>query len=243
MEENTQTEQLEKFANIEIFDNTKRAKTLITVFWILTGLTAIGILSSYFELELLKSGQLTGYIDENDANANDLRQGIIGVLQIVIYIVSIIVFLNWFRRAYGNLHKLGLRYLKQNETMAVWSWFIPILFLFRPVQIMNEIWRETQLQIKKCDSKYLIKSGGLIIGVWWALFIFSNFIGKYVLRTAFKTDTIEEVIEGTQAIMLSDIMEIPEALLVILIVSQFSKIETKFAETVNIHGGTIVSKK
>ncbi len=117
--------------------------------------------------------------------------------------------------------------------MAVWSWFIPIIVLFRPVQIMNEIWTETQEKIKKYDSNYILKSGGLIIGLWWTLFIISNFIGRYVLKTAFKKDeTIEQLIEGSQAILISDIMQIPEALLVILIVFQLSKMELKLAEEV-----------
>lgn len=227
---------------IEIWDNSKRAKSLMITFWTLTGLTVIGIISGYYELELLKSAQFGGYVDESEANANDLRQGLIGILQFGIYIVSIVLFLNWFRRAYGNLHRLGIGYLKHSETMAVWAWFIPIIVLFRPVQIMNEIWKETQEQIKKLDPAYILKNGGLIIGIWWALFIISTFIGRYVLKTAFKQDTIEQLIEGSQAMMISDIMQIPEALLVILIVFQISKMEIKLTEEVKKSGGNILYK-
>ena len=237
-EKDNNTENLTK--TLEIKDNSKRAKNLIIIFWILTGVTAIGIISGYFELELLKNAQLGEFIDENEANASDLRQGIIGLLQTGLYITSIVLFLNWFRRAYGNLHRLGINYLKHKESMAVWFWFIPILFLFRPVQIMNEIWTQTQEKIKKYNSSYLMKSGGLIIGTWWTLFILSNFVGRYVLKTVFKDDTVEQLIEGSQAMMISDIMQIPEALLVILIVFQLSKMETKLAEEVKKSGGNIV---
>jgi hypothetical protein len=239
--ENKKAEVLTK--KVEIWDNSKRAENLIIVFWILTGLTAIGLISGYVELELLKNAQSGIYISESEANTSDLRQGIIGIVQLGIYITSIVFFLNWFRRAYGNLHRLGISYLKHKETMAVWSWFIPIIVLFRPVQIMNEIWTETQEKIKKYDSSYFIKSGGLIIGLWWTLFIISNFIGRYVLKTAFKQDTIEQLIEASQAVMISDFMQIPEALLVILIVFQFSKIEVKLADEVKKSGGNMVYKK
>ena len=126
--------------------------------------------------------------------------------------------------------------------MAVWTWFIPIISFFRPVQIMSEIWTETQEKIKKLDASYIKKNGGLIIGLWWTLFILSNFIGRYVLKTAFKQDTIEQLIEGTQAILLSDAMQIPEALLVILIVVKLSKMEAKLAKEVKSSGGNIVFK-
>lgn len=227
---------------LEIWDNSKRAKTVMIIFWLLTGLTVIGIVSGYFELEILKNAQRGEFISDEEANASDTRQMIIGILQTGLYIASIVVFVNWFRRAYGNLNRIGITYLKHKESMAVWSWFIPIIFLFRPVQIMNEIWTETQERIKKYDSNYILKSGGLIIGLWWALFIISNFIGRYVLKTAFKDETIEQLIEGSQAILISDIMQIPEALLVILIVFQLSKMELKLAEEVKKSGGNIMYK-
>ncbi len=242
---------MEKFENIdreieiipiEIWDNSKRAKSLMIIYWILTGLTVLGVVSGYYELELLKSVQFIGYIDESEANANDLRQGLIGILQFGIYIASIVFFLNWFRRAYGNLHRLGIGNLKHNEKMAILSWFIPVIFLFRPVQIMNEIWKETQEQIKKLDPTYIIKSGGLLIGIWWTLFLISNFIGRYVLKTAFKQDTIDQLIEGSQATMISGIMQIPESLLVILIVYQISKMEIKLIDEVKKSGGNVLYK-
>ena len=242
MEETTTIKQEHEIEKAEIRDNSKRAKTLITVFWIFIGLSIIGIISDYLELELLKKAQSGGFIDENDAIASDLRQGIIGLLQTGLYIVSVVVFLNWFRRAYGNLHRLGIHYLKHKESMAVWFWFIPILSWFRPVQIMNEIWTETQESIKKYDPTYTIKNGELIIGTWWALFIISAFIGRYILRTAFKQDTIAQLIESSQAVMISDIMQIPEALLVILIVHNLSGMESKLAREIKKSGGNIVYK-
>ena len=36
-------------------------------------------------------------------------QGIIGLLQTGLYIASIVTFLNWFRRAFGNLHRIGIK--------------------------------------------------------------------------------------------------------------------------------------
>ncbi|MDF1698106.1 MAG: DUF4328 domain-containing protein [Saprospiraceae bacterium] len=213
-----------------VLDNSQRAKTLILVFSILAALTAIGVISGYFELQLLERMKAGEYVTDEEINVNDLRQGVIGIIQTILYIGSIIVFLNWFRRAYANLHRSGTKGIEHKESMALWSWFIPIIVFFRPVQIMNEIWTKTQSRIQYFDTSYVVKSGGLIIGIWWFLFITSNFVGRYVWHTAFKTDTIEQIVEGTQAVLILDIMQVPEALLVILIVTQLSKMETKLAE-------------
>ena len=217
---------------IEIWDNSKRAKNLIIIFWILTGLTLIAIIFEYFELQLLKNFQIGIYVDESEANTSDLRQGIIEIVQIGVYIASIVLFLSWFRRAYGNLHRVGITYIKHKETVAVWTWFVPIVWFFRPVQIMNEIWTEIQEKIKKFDHTYVKKSGGLLIGLWWTLFIISNFIGRYVFKAELKQETVEQLIESSEIILISDILKVTEALLVILIVCQLSKMETKLAKEV-----------
>ena len=70
----------------------------------------------------------------------------------------------------------------------------------------------------------------------------SNFIGRYVLRLAFNTYTVEQLLESSKAIALSDIMQIAEANLVILIVTRLSKMESKLADRVKKAGGTIVIK-
>ena len=227
---------------IEIWDNSKRAKAVLYVFWALTGVTILGVVSGYWELQLLEKAQLSGFVDENEANASDLRQGVIGVVQMGLYVASAVVFLRWFRRAYGNLHRTGINHLEHRESMALWSWFIPIIFLFRPVQIMNEIWDETQEKIKKYDASYVFRKGGGIILSWWILFIISHIVGRYLLKTAFEQDTLDQLIESSQATLFSDVIQIPEAILVMVIVYKLSQIETKLANEVESAGGNVVHK-
>ena len=60
---------------------------------------------------------------------------------------------------YGNWHRLSTISLKHSESMAIWTWFIPINVFFRPLRIMNEIWIEKQNLIKKLDSSYVVSDG------------------------------------------------------------------------------------
>lgn len=226
---------------IEIKDNSKRAKILLSVFWVLTGLILVGLLTGYHELQILKNIQIGEFVSEEEANLSDLLQQIIGLVQLGLYIVSVVVFLNWFRRAYGNLHRAGTTDTENKETMAIWCWFVPFVWFYKPLQIMNRIWTKTQENIKKFDPTYVMKSGKLIITLWWILFILSNFIGRYVFKTAFKQDTIEQLIESSEATLIYEIIQISEALLIILIVYKLSKIENQLADEVKKHGGNIVS--
>lgn len=231
-----------KLLAIEILDNSERAKILITVFGVLAVLLLVGLFSGYNELQLLKRVQIGAFVSEDEANTSDLMQRIFGILQFGLIVTSIIVFLNWFRRAYGNLHRLRINNIKHEESMSVWSWFIPIVSFFRPVQIMNEIWNVTQQNIQKFDSSYRIKNGDLIIGIWWAFFIISNFIGKYILKSAFKDETLEQIIVSSQAMLISDAFQIVETVVVIYLVHQVSKMESKMADEIKNSGGIVLKK-
>ena len=51
-----------------------------------------------------------------------------------------ILFLIWSHRAYRNIQRVGGR-TQFTTKWAVWSWVIPGLNLFRPKQVLDEIWR------------------------------------------------------------------------------------------------------
>ncbi|MEZ4916293.1 MAG: DUF4328 domain-containing protein [Chitinophagales bacterium] len=82
-----------------------------------------------------------------------------------------------------------------------------------------------------------------LIAFWWILFIISNIFGRYILKSAFKSNTIEELIESSQAMLISDIFQVVEALLVILIVYNVSKMEKKLLSEVANFGGDVFYNK
>jgi hypothetical protein len=76
------------------------------------------------------------------------------------FVLTAIVFLVFFHRAYSNLATLGPSERRYTPGWAVGSWFVPILNLFRPKQIANDIWRGSD--------------GSAVPGVfhwWWALYL------------------------------------------------------------------------
>lgn len=59
----------------------------------------------------------------------------------VTYMVAGIVFLTWWHRTYSNILAFGALDVSTSPGWAVASFFIPIANLFRPPQILSEIWR------------------------------------------------------------------------------------------------------
>ncbi len=159
--------------NFQIWDNSKRAKRLIIVFWILIGLNVIAIFLGFLEIQLLQDAQNGFFISDSEASISDLRKGIIGLLQMGFYAASVVFFISWFRRAYGNLHRLGIS-TNHKESIALWAWFIPFVSLFWSYRIMKEIWTDTRTkilitvisyaQIMRMGGRYFIAYGPVLFG-------------------------------------------------------------------------------
>lgn len=227
---------------LEVWNNAQRAQYAIYAFWVVMGLGLLGIASDYLEIQLLHEGLNGKGITTEAATINDDRQRIIGIVQLGATIVTAVLFLNWFRRAYGNLNRVKMS-TENSEVAAAWSFFIPIIAFFRPPQIMYEIWNKTQLKIKQFDSSYVINQRNYVIILWWILFLISHFIGKYVLKSAFDDHpSFEDILSMSQATMAIDIMNVIEAALMLVILHSISDMETQLGEEVVRSGGTVIAK-
>lgn len=164
MENTTPIETNEAFSKPKIMlkDNSKRAEYLLIIFWIVIGSLLLGLIPGFNEIILLDKFSNGDFVDDNAIESSDTIQSIVGIIQTILYIISAVVFLNWFRRAYGNLNRLHIK-TEHEEQMAGWYFVIPILSLFRPYQIMAEIWEKTQNYLKSVKSNYLENNNSFVI--------------------------------------------------------------------------------
>jgi len=204
--------------------NNERAKVAIVLIWIMLVMDVISIISGYLQYDLLQTAADGGSLSMSAATANDNREQIIAIIYLIAYAISGITFIQWFRRAYFNLHT-KVNHLSYGEGWAAGSWFVPILCLYRPYQIMKELYVETkELLVKKglitnadLDVKYL--------GWWWALWLLSSLFSQFSMRFSMNAETIDQLIVGTGAGMISDIIGIVLALITIKIIKDYSNIE------------------
>lgn len=207
--------------------NRKRAQTAEYLIWacLLTG--AISTFSSYLQHDLIVRVQEGFPIMEEELTRNDLREGIIGILHFLLYVVSAVFFIAWFRRSYFNLHS-RTRNLQYSEGWAAGSWFVPILNLFRPYQIMKELDQEHSNLIERRSSEKVRPLGDLI-GFWWAFWIFASLIGRYATRLSLRAETLEEILTSTQVNYFVFLFDVPLSLLAIFVIRGISKKEEQLA--------------
>jgi hypothetical protein len=173
---------------------------------------AVVIVSNYLEYRLL-GGDFT--VDE--ANANDLRQAIVGVLELVTLLAAVVLFIRWFWRAYKNLEGLGaIRRYKPG--WAIGGWFVPILNLWRPKQIANDIWRGTDPSkpLAVNDDNAPVDS---IVQWWWAAFLLANWLQNIAVRVYFAGDDSIDAVRGSDVVsIVGDALDAVAAALAIVVV-------------------------
>ncbi len=204
--------------------NTQNAKYAIVLIWVMLLIEIISLISGSMQYNLLESVSNGIEITPESANANDKREQLIGFIYIIAFLISAVTFIKWFQRAYSNLH-LKVDNLSSSENWPVYCWFIPILNLFRPFQIMEEMFTKTNVLLIKNNTNKNINLSKNIVKVWWGLWLLNNFIGQFFFRYSLKAETLNELTTATIIGMIANVMGIPLAIITVKMIKQYSKLE------------------
>ena len=213
--------------------NEQRAKNAITLIWIVLALEIISLISGYFQYDLLQKVAKGGEISNETATANDTREQLIAVIYMIVYIISAVTFIQWFRRAYFNLHSL-VPNLTYSEGWAAGSWFVPVIGFFRPYQIMVELYNKT---IARLVERKLFENQSFdlsFVKVWWALWIIVSIIGRVVYKYISEAETLDKFIDFTIFSMVESILYIPLSLITIKVIKVYSNFENILFNDVTI---------
>jgi len=96
----------------------------------------------------------------------------------ILYLATAIPFIIWLRKAYCNLRHLGATDLKYSPNWALWSWFIPIINLFRPYQVVREVWIETSMVLARRENAKVDNISSAIVAWWWFFFLAMNLLSS-----------------------------------------------------------------
>ena len=222
------------FAKNTIMDlrpNARRAKQAIILIWVVLGFELLGLISDYMQYQLLIDLNSGGMYDESEVDGNDLRQRIIAISYLVALIVSAVFYIRWFRRAFFNLEQ-RVNDLRFDSSDVAPSFFIPFLSLYKPYQIMKEMFRRTEDYLAANVRGYMPSFKFHSIGWWWALWIANTIAGQVAFRLSRKADTMDSLMNGTIANMVGEIIGIPLALIAILVIQDYAEKE-RMLETVS----------
>src|SRR4051794_40925458 len=140
-------------------------------------MSLVAIVSDAFELNLLTRVINGDTVSAAEGRHNDLRQGLVAAVAWLALIGCFITYPMWAYRAYHNLDLVAPGARRYDKGWAGGAWFVPILSLFRPVQIVNDLRRGA------CDGRY-----GVLVGFWWAMFLIQGWFGFFAARDGANSD-------------------------------------------------------
>jgi hypothetical protein len=194
-----------------LLDPSRLTKLLQQLLWISVAVACIALIDDVVEFVQVQAGQMT----PDQVATNDPIQGIIGLLQSGLGIVTGITFLKWIYRAYKNIQGFGAEGLRFSPGWAVGYYFIPILSLIRPVQVMSEIWRASD------DPKnWPRRSGSWLIVSWWALFLIYTGVTQVSLEIALQASTNDQWTLAAVLAIAGDLFSIPLSIAALRLVTE-----------------------
>ncbi len=204
-------------------------KFLKTMFWIFLGTTLVSMLSDFMQMNLLYADNVT----LADADANDNRQQYIAIVYMIINLITVVTFMMWVHRANKNCHGFWAPHMDFSPGWSVGYFFIPFFNLYKPYQVMQEIWK-VSTNPRNCS----INDGSALVGWWWALCLTSGFLGRIASNSLSRADSASSLKVATGIYILGGFITITLIVVSILLISAIHRKQENLVKNDNVIAGT-----
>lgn len=165
-----------RYRNAATFRSTNGLTLTLGVLLMLNAVfDGLEVLSFPVELSLA-----TDDLSTNAVSAGATLLLFMGLLGLVVFLATDVVFLCWVYAANRNARALGARGMEFTPAWSVGWFFIPGLNLFRPYQVMKEICRASDPDAGADNWRSAPVPGFFLL--WWILWLLGNSLGHATLR-------------------------------------------------------------
>jgi hypothetical protein len=198
----------------EPYKSARRLALILTIlFCIVILISVLAVVLDLIVIDLLSGG----YVSSGDMQLSENVQAAIRPFQFVAFIVTAVFFLIWIYRAHANLPWLGSRNLQYSPAWAIGGFFIPFVNLVLPFLVVREIWKASDP--KRMDGHSWKDSQlSLLVLWWWILFLVAGIAPLVVSIALGCADGRADLLNWTWVYLVSDVLDIPAAILSILVV-------------------------
>lgn len=210
-----------------------RARWTLVLLAVLGLTTVLIMFATVGEISLLQRIVAGEFVSDAELIANDESQALMSLLYLAAFLGTIVVFCLWIHRASGNLRPLGARELSFSPGWAVGWWFVPIMQLFRPYQVMAEIWKASDPETPSDQpTAWVGTSGTPVLGFWWATWLIASFVSDIAARVLFQGDTAEDLIVSDWISLAGNALFIVAGVLVFILVRRIMSRQAEKARRV-----------
>ena len=141
--------------------------------------------------------------------------GLIGLL-----LITAFLFCLWVVDAQRNVRDLGAEHLTFTPGWAVGWFFVPIANLWKPYQMMRELW-----QASARPDNWPAVDVPPLVGLWWGAWIGSRMLGTFINASAGPLDTVPDLIRITWWSIMGSFVDIAAYLLVMKVVASITRMQ------------------
>lgn len=192
-------------------------------------IAVVSIISNILEYKLFLDFKNGAYISRELAiaasEANDIRQGVVGIAYLIILVISMILILRWIYRANYNARQLGASQMIFTPGWSIGWYFIPIVNLWKPYQAMKEIWKASAN-----PQSWPSEPVSSILPWWWFLWIASNILGNASLRLTMRAEELNDFFVMNIVNQLSEFINILLSIIMIFIIKRVYAMQISHAK-------------
>jgi uncharacterized protein DUF4328 len=199
---------------------------------LIAGAIATGLLLVVDALSLV----FTPLADDQDVGDNPIGAAILlltflpGVLSIIISLATVVLFLMWLYRAYGNLRAFDpSRLINYSPIFAVGSFFIPFANLVVPYRAVEEVWQKSVPPHEPPLSK---PGTPAWFPLWWLFWLLSSFVNNISMRTSFDENVAHTT--ATTISIVASALSIVAAVFAYRVVDAIDKRQEETSRQVNL---------
>lgn len=144
---------------------------------------------------------------------------LLALVELIIYLTTVVFFLMWLYRAYDNLRAFDRwRRLNYSPGWAVGSFFIPFVNLVVPYRAVKEVWQKSGPP----DEALLSEPGPPAwFPIWWLFWLLAAFAGNISMRASFNENVPEST--ATMISIVASALSIVAAVFAYLVVDAIDK--------------------
>jgi hypothetical protein len=194
---------------------------LLAILLLLTG--AVAGLSAGFELSqihLLSGIGSYSEIDEETRWAYTFIRNTLLVSRLVLYGAIGAAFITWLHRCRINVRAFGCRRFRYSRIWAVIGFFVPILNLFRPYQVVSEVWRASDPRSVETPVAWVNMPVSRFVAAWWVTLLASASLEMLAAGLLTHSGvTVDDLFAARSVGVLAGIMSASSAVLAYLVIS------------------------
>ena len=194
-----------------------RRRAVVVVFALIVIVDVFAVWSSVAELDLIDRIEAGAFVEQSEVDANDTRQGSMGILQLALYVAAAIVFIRWLRAAYRNTDVVAPGLRRYGHGWAIGAWFVPILNAWRPKQIVNDVWRAGSVNPSAEERP------PVLLLAWWLSWIAANLLSQAAGRAGLAQDTLDELRTADILFIVSDSWDAIVAVMAVAVVRSLTR--------------------